>query len=180
MSSSEDRVGGVSVRPVMAFVPAALRLAEARGMRVPEELDQFGLRSISPSFMSSRGFRWPFPGSWAETPEPKGGFSGGECPKSDGDGLCVGLTWQGMASGQRSCDVVLLCGWRLVDELGSSADKIRSRRVYVIDVLTVGDLVREFRKADLGGANLCEANLRGATLYGANLCDANLCGAVNK
>ncbi|EAM5565287.1 pentapeptide repeat-containing protein [Salmonella enterica] len=32
-------------------------------------------------------------------------------------------------------------------------------------------------RADLRGANLCDANLCGADLRGANLCDANLCGA---
>ncbi len=31
--------------------------------------------------------------------------------------------------------------------------------------------------ANLCGADLCDANLRGANLRGANLCDANLCGA---
>jgi hypothetical protein len=33
------------------------------------------------------------------------------------------------------------------------------------------------KRADLYGADLCDADLRGAYLYGANLCDANLRGA---
>ena len=36
---------------------------------------------------------------------------------------------------------------------------------------------QEGRRADLRGANLCEANLRGANLRGADLCEANLRGA---
>ena len=35
----------------------------------------------------------------------------------------------------------------------------------------------EGMKANLRGADLCDANLRGANLCGANLCDANLRGA---
>ncbi|EIW3447142.1 pentapeptide repeat-containing protein [Salmonella enterica] len=35
----------------------------------------------------------------------------------------------------------------------------------------------DLRDADLRGANLCDADLRGANLYGANLCGANLCDA---
>ncbi|EBV8003425.1 pentapeptide repeat-containing protein [Salmonella enterica subsp. enterica serovar Braenderup] len=35
----------------------------------------------------------------------------------------------------------------------------------------------DLRGANLCGANLCDADLRGADLRGANLCGANLCGA---
>jgi hypothetical protein len=162
----------------MSLLPAALRIAERRGMKIPAGLE-FGMRSVHANFESTHGFRWPFPGRWAvaEGPFTK---NGGTCPSVPGDGLCVAKTWSGMASGGIPATTILLVGYRLTDVLAESDDKLRAKRVRVIDALTPSELVAERRsgeEADLYGANLRGANLRGANLRGANLYGANLRGA---
>jgi hypothetical protein len=162
----------------ISLLPAALRIAERNGAKLPDGLT-WGLRSVHPDFTSSRGFRWPFPGKWAAASGP---FtkSSDPCPSSPGDGLCAGLSWDGIASGGISANVVLLVGWRASSVLGESEDKIRAKRVYVAEIITVAALLAERSNdeaLDLRGANLRGANLRGADLYGANLRGANLRGA---
>jgi hypothetical protein len=167
----------------LSLLPAALRIAERNGAKVPDGLT-WGLRSIHPDFTSSRGFRWPFPGKWAVASGP---FtkSSDPCPSLPGDGLCAGLSWYGIASGGISSNVVLLVGWRASAVLGESEDKIRAKRVYVAEIITFAALLAERSNdedlnlygADLYGANLRGANLRGADLYGADLYGANLRGA---
>jgi hypothetical protein len=171
------------VSDTMSLLPAALRIAERRGMKIPAGLE-FGMRSVHANFESTHGFRWPFPGRWAvaEGPFTK---NGGPCPSVPGDGLCVAKTWSGMASGGIPATTILLVGYRLTDVLAESDDKLRAKRVRVIDALTPSELVAERRsgeEADLRGANLYGANLygadlRGASLYGANLRGADLRGA---
>jgi hypothetical protein len=178
----------------MSLLPAAIRIARARGMEFPADVDEYGLRVVNPDFTSSRGFRWPFPGSWAEASGPFLDHRG-PCPRAEGDGICVARSWRGMASAGIPAITVLLVGWRDADRLGEGADKVRARRVFVVDVTTVGAMlkVREvgegadlhgsnlggvnLRGADPGSANLSGADLRDANLRGANLGDANMNGA---
>jgi uncharacterized protein YjbI with pentapeptide repeats len=178
----------------MSLLPAAIRIARARGMEFPADVDEYGLRVVNPDFTSSRGFRWPFPGSWAEASGPFLDHRG-PCPRAEGDGICVARSWRGMASAGIPAITVLLVGWRDADRLGEGADKVRARRVFVVDVTTVGAMlkVREvgegadlhgsnlggvnLRGADPGSANLSYADLHDANLRGANLGSANLYGA---
>ena len=184
----------------MTLLPAALRLAKKRGMRLPDDL-QWGLRSIAPDFTSSRGYRWPFPGQWARCKASEIYWDNtGGCPRDVGDGICIGLSWRGMASGGMPATTILLVGYRETDVLGRDggwvgSSKIRVARAYVADIQVPLALLQErtvdealnLRDADLGGANLYAANLyaadlrganlRGADLRGANLGDANLRGA---
>ena len=154
-----------------------MRIAEQRGMKYPKTLTAFGLRACNINFTSKNNFRWAFPGHWttAEGPFLEGTH---ECPEKPGDGICVGKTWGGMASGCIPAIMVLLVGWEAKAELGSNSEKTRLRRAYVIDVLTVSELLQE-RTTD-EALNLRSANLYGADLSGANLSGANLSGATLK
>jgi hypothetical protein len=173
----------------MSLLPAAIRIARARGMEFPADVDEYGLRVVNPDFTSSYGFRWPFPGSWAEAPGPFVDHRG-PCPRVKGDGICVARSWHGMASAGIPSTTVLLVGWHDADRLGEDADKVRARRVFVVDVTTVRSMLQarnagesadlhgaNLSGADLRGANLSDADLRGANLRGANLYGANLSGA---
>lgn len=124
-------------------------------MKIPEGCE-FGMRTVHPDFTSSRGFRWPFPGRWAKASGP---FTKSDdpCPSYPGDGLCVGLSWRGMASGGIPAAAVLLVAFREADVLARKVDKLRARRVFVVDVVTPGALLAERQadeSADLTGANL--------------------------
>ena len=163
----------------MSLLPAALRIADAREMKRPA-LDEFGLRACRADFTSRNGFRWAFPGKWTKAAGPFVKGYGHACPGTDGDGICAALTWDGMASGGLSADVVLLVGWRKADVLGRDRSKVRVKRAFVVDSFTVAALLRERQEeeaANLRGANLCGADLHGANLRGADLHGANLRGA---
>ncbi|EAV0620107.1 pentapeptide repeat-containing protein [Salmonella enterica] len=61
-------------------------------------------------------------------------------------------------------------------ESGSRAD-LRGANLYDANLRGANLCGADLRGADLYDANLCGANLRGANLRGADLYDANLCGA---
>ena len=145
----------------------------------------WAFRVVRPDFTSSHGFRWPYPGSWAEAsgiPDARGSafttrqkrkfYAGDACPSVPGDGVCLAKTWSGAASGRIAANTILVCGYKKTDVLGEDGEKIRVSRAYVHDVADVAKVL-----ARASGANLHGANLRGANLYGANLRGADLYGA---
>jgi hypothetical protein len=147
------------------------------GRTLPDGCDAWAIRSVHPDLTSSRDYRYPFPGNWAEASGPFTA-SESECPRTRGDGTCAARTWRGMASGGIPAITLLLVAYNTSDVLGSAADKIRVRRMYVVDLIDGARLVREHGNgANLHGANLHGANLRGANLRGADLRGANLRGA---
>ena len=102
----------------------------------------------------------------------------GNCPARMGDGLCVGTTWLGMASGGIPAITLLLVAYRKADVLGERPGKLRTTEVAVVAIVDGARLLRERgARANLHGANLRGADLYGANLYGANLYGANLYGA---
>ena len=119
-------------------------------------------RVVNPDFTSSRGFRWPFPGGWAEASAPDPANTGA-CPEREGDGICLARTWVGAASGGTPARTILICGYRPEDVLGAEPDKIRVRRAYVLEVLSAETLLRNATGADLSRASLYGADLYGAT-----------------
>lgn len=165
------------------------------GRELPEGCTHWGIRSVHPDLRSSNGFRWPFPGTWTEAPGPINTANTNGYPSDIGDGICLAHTWRGMASGDIPALTLLLCAYNESDTLGraKSEQKIRVQRAYVVDVIDGQRLLKEWgasadlyganltganlRGADLRYANLYGADLRGADLYGANLYSANLCGA---
>jgi len=146
-------------------------------------------RAVHPDFRSRNGFIWPFPGNTAEAPGPfhdanKGGF-----PLAEGDGICLALTAEGMASGSIPAITVLVCEYDDEDVLGQELDgsKLRVRKAKVLRVVDFPASLRgdvppdpdlptkdDLRGADLSRANLSGANLSGANLSGADLSRANL------
>jgi hypothetical protein len=167
----------------MSLLPAAIRITDRRGMRRPDGLE-WTLRVNHSDLTSSHNYRWPFPGNWAEVIPGQREFTTNDpCPAFPGDGLCLARTWNGAASGQISAaEAILLVGWHPDDVLCDSPEKLRVRRAFVADVLTLRALLAErqadeplnLQRADLYGADLRDVNLRCANLRCANLRCANL------
>ncbi|WP_307962414.1 pentapeptide repeat-containing protein [Salinispora arenicola] len=138
---------------------------------LPAGCDRWGIHTVHPDLRSRDGYRWPWPGQWAEAPGPIDTDNTSECPVEVGDGICLARTWRAMASGGVPAVTLLLCAWSSADLLSDACgDTWRLRRAYVVDIVDGARLVREHGR----GANLRGANLRGANLEGANLRGADL------
>ena len=162
----------------IGLVDTATRLHKQRGGKIPRG-HRVLLRSVHGNFTSSRGFRWPFPGGEAVAGAPVRDWDG-PCPSVPGDGLCLGKTWTGIASGGIPASTLLLCSFRPSDVLGGNDHKVRVARARVLDVFTFAGLLAEAsddERAYLAGANLARANLARANLAGADLAGAYLAGA---
>ena len=159
---------------------------------IPEGMVE-GWKVVRPDLRTRNGFRWPWPGNWAEAHDVDASNTN-PCPSRDGDGLCVAKTWAGAASGGYPAHAALLLAYHASDVLAEDADKLRVRRALVVDVFDPVALIRDgwcagadlsraylygayLYGANLTGANLTRANLTGADLTGANLTGANLYGA---
>jgi hypothetical protein len=154
---------------------------------LPDGCDRWAIRTVHPDLTSQHGYRYPYPGAWAEAPGPILDHRG-ECPVSIGDGICAARTWAAMESGGVPARALLLVAYSTSDVLGGSADKMRLRRMFVADLIDGERLVRDHGRgaylrrayligADLGGADLSGAYLSGAYLSGSYLSDSNLSGA---
>ena len=155
------------------FIPFELpeaAITEAAGYDL-----RLGWRAVHPDLRSRDGFRYPFPGQWADAGGPILDHNDA-CPRQAGDGLCVAKTWRGAASGGIPATTVLLVAYDHADVYGEDDNKVRVGAMLVLDVIDVAAMARRghLRSADLRGANLRGANLRGANLRGANLRSANL------
>ena len=133
----------------------------------------WAFRAVHPDLRSRDGYRYPWPGNWAEAPGPI--LQGNDpCPQAVGDGLCVAKTFRGAGLGGIRLSTLLLVGYATRDVLGEDEHKVRVRKMYVADLLDLRTILGD---ADLGGANLRDANLGDANLVGADLRYANLGGA---
>ena len=142
----------------------------------------WAFRAVHPDFRSSHGYVWPFPGKVAKASGPFDADNEGGFPSAPGDGICLGLTWRGVASGGIPAIAVLVCSYLPADLLGTEADgskirvkKCRVERLVDFPAMLRGDVALD---ALLPKANLYEADLSGANLYEANLSGANLTGAI--
>lgn len=154
-------------RKRIALLEHAEKLADDAGLAKPEGL-LWALKSVRRDMRTFNAYRWPWPGSWVEAHDVNESNTTNPCPSRPGDGLCVGLTWAGMASGGISAHTLLLIGYRETDVLASNADKLRARAVYVRDVVDGVRLVRQHGAgADLSVAYLSGADLSVADLSGA-------------
>ncbi len=166
---------------VPAFIPFELpepALAEAARHDL-----RLGWRAVHPDLRSRDGFRYPFPGQWADAGGPILDHNDA-CPRQQGDGLCVAKTWRGAALGGIPSSTVLLVGYHDDDVYGEDDQKVRVSALLVLDVVDVPGAIRrgwfqgaDLRGADLRGADLRDADLRGAYLGGAYLGGADLGGA---
>ena len=145
---------------------------------IPEGMCE-GWKIVRPDFTTRNGYRWPFPGKWAECPPGTKFTTIDSCPTFEGDGLCVAKTWRGAASGGYPAVTALLLAYHQADVLGEDPNKLRVKRALVVDVYDPQALIRDgwCTGANLARANLARANLAGANLAGANLAWANLAGA---
>ena len=160
--------------------PLELPAIEEAVASLPEGLVGEGmllaLKTVRPDLRTSHGYRWPYPGSWATAETPDSSYQG-VCPQTVGDGICLGKTYAGMASGSMPARTLLLCGYYPADVLGENEKKLRVVRALVLELLDGEQALQNATGADLQGANLHGANLRGADLHGANLRGADLYGA---
>ena len=142
---------------------------------MPDWCDSWGIKSVAPDLRTHGSYQWSLPGQVAECdPALVVAENSSPCPSQSGDGLCVGLSWRGMASGGIPARTLLLVAYQSGEVLGSSADKLRTTRVAVVAIVDGERLVRQAgADADLYGANLSRTNL-----YCANLSGANLSGAI--
>ena len=161
---------------VPTFIPFELpeaAITEAAGYDL-----RLGWRAVHPDLRSRDGFRYPFPGQWADAGGPILDHNDA-CPRQAGDGLCVAKTWRGAASGGIPATTVLLVAHDHADVYGEDDNKVRVGAMLVLDVIDVAAMARRGHLgcANLGSANLGSANLRGANLGSANLRGADLRGA---
>ena len=145
-------------------------------------------RAVHADFRSSRGFVWPFPGRVARASGPFSDHKGG-CPEWPGDGVCLGTTWAGVASGEIPAVTILVCSYQAKHLLGEGEGKVRVKEAKVLRVVDFPATLRrvvakddDLEYSNLQRANLQDANLQGAYLQGTNLQraylqDANLQGA---
>ncbi len=136
---------------------------------------RIGYRTVHADLRSRDGFRYPWPGGWAEAPGPILPHKD-SCPQAAGDGLCVAKTPYGAGLGGIPLRTLLVVAFTADDVLGEAPEKLRVARMYVAEVLDVARVLERL-KADLGDADLRGANLRGANLRDANLRGADLRGA---
>lgn len=160
---------------------------------LPEGYDSWGIKSVHPDLTTRNGYRWPFPGNVAYSPGPLLDHNE-SCPRRVGDGLCVALDWEGMASSDINASTLLLVAYRSDEARGDQPGKLRVPEAYVVDVIDGVELVRrhgagaylykanlgrmEIYAADLSDADLSTTRLNGSYLVGSNLANANLTGAV--
>lgn len=81
--------------PAVTYASPLDRIVETGGYVLPDGTDMWTIRSVHPDLRSSRDYRWPFPGNWAEAPGPIIETNTDPCPLAVGDGLCVATTWGG-------------------------------------------------------------------------------------
>jgi uncharacterized protein YjbI with pentapeptide repeats len=156
------------------------RLTEGR--KLPKGTDTWAFKSVKADLRTSHGYRWPYPGKWAECdPDKIITENKGSCPRTGcvGDGLCVATTYAGMKLGGIPARTMLLVAYHSKDLLGNSeAGKLRVARVRVVELLDGETVLKSHgAKADLTRADLTGANLTGADLTGADLTGADLTGA---
>lgn len=144
---------------------------------VPEGMIE-GWKIVRPDLRTRNGYRWPWPGNWAECDNEHPFTVGDACPQFEGDGLCIAKTWKGAASGGYPAVTALLLAYWADDVLGEDDNKIRVGRALVLDVFGPQQLIRDgwCVGADLRGANLRYAELHGANLSGARGADTS--GAI--
>lgn len=108
----------------------------SKGYEMPEGCDSWGLKSVRADLRTSHGYRWPYPGNWARCDESQiDRHNTDPCPNKVGDGLCVGLTYYGMAGGDISARILLLVAYHSNDVLGQDSDKLRVSQTCVVDLL---------------------------------------------
>ena len=168
MSATPDRKKRKDLLEVLAFRHT-----------LPEGCDTWAVKAVRPDLTTRAGsFQWPFPGGVVEASEVVSENTS-PIPRTEGDGVCAGKTWRGMATAGIPAITLLLVAYNAAKHLlGADEDKVRLRCAHVVALVDgAALLVEDGSESDLGSANLRGANLRGADLGGAYLGGAYLRGA---
>ena len=167
-------------------------IVEQEAAVLPDGCDSWAIKSVHPDLRTRGGFQWAYPGGTSRSDHNLDRDNASPCPTSEGDGLCVATTWQGMASSLIPARTLLLVAYQSGDVLGRDDERGKLRiagPVHVVSLIDGEQFVREhgaranlswayLSGADLTGAYLTGADLTRANLYRADLPGANLSGAV--
>ena len=115
------------------------QLVQHVDLPLPEGFDSWGVKSVRDGRRTYGGYEWPAPGGVATATDVRK-YNRSPCPlphpdndgASSGDGLCVGRTWSGMASGGMPAKNLLLVAYRSGEVLGANDDKLRTKTVAVV------------------------------------------------
>ena len=174
--------------------PLIQKIIEQNEAVLPEGFDSWALKSTRADLTTFDLYQWPQPGGIAECdPAEIVVGSDGPCPSEYGDGLCVGLNWDAMASGGFPARTLLLVAYATKDILGQGDGKVRVSKAAVVAIVDGERLLAEHSNTqDLSGAlltgmkfnlfrmcgvTLTSANISRASFRMACLEDANLKGA---
>ena len=178
-------------------------IVEQENAVLPEGYDSWAIKAVHPDLVSSRGFKWPFPGG--ETPYLKLDDHDNSCPSRKGDGLCVATTIGASSSGGHLFSTVLLVAYRSSEARGAISDKLRVPQAAVVALVDGARLLRDdasyldmryarltdmnltrivatwsdfssayMQNADLTGSDFAHSNLSHAYMTGASLTGASL------
>ena len=178
-------------------------IVEQENAVLPEGYDSWAIKAVHPDLVSSRGFKWPFPGG--ETPYLKLDDHDNSCPSRKGDGLCVATTIGASSSGGHLFSTVLLVAYRSSEARGAISDKLRVPQAAVVALVDGARLLRDdasyldmryarltdmnltrivatwsdfssayMQNADLTGSDFAHSNLSHAYMTGASLANSDL------
>ena len=175
-SDQVAQVNPIERDTMQALHPLIQKIIEQNEAVLPEGFDSWALKSTRPDLTTFDHYQWPQPGGVAECdPAEIVVGSDGPCPSAYGDGLCVGLNWDAMASGGFPARTLLLVAYATKDILGRGDGKVRVSKAAVVAIVDGERLLAEHSKMqDLTGASLEGMKFNFSRMYGITLTSANI------
>ena len=175
-SDQVAQVNPIERDTMQALHPLIQKIIEQNEAILPEGFDSWALKSTRPDLTTFDLYQWPQPGGIAECdPEKIVVDSNGPCPSAYGDGLCVGLNWDAMASGGFPARTLLLVAYATKDILGQGGGKVRVSKAAVVAIVDGERLLAEHSKMqDLSGALLEGMKFNFSRMSGITLTSATL------
>lgn len=175
-SDQVARVNPIERDTMQALHPLIQKIIEQNEAVLPEGFDSWALKSTRPDLTTFGHYQWPQPGGIAECDPAKIVVgSDGPCPSEYGDGLCVGLNWDAMASGGFPARTLLLVAYATKDILGQGDGKVRVSKAAVVAIVDGERLLNEHSKTqDLSGASLEGMKFNFSRMCGITLTSANI------
>ena len=175
-SDQVARVNPIERDTMQALHPLIQKIIEQNEAVLPEGFDSWALKSTRPDLTTFGLYQWPQPGGIAECDPAKIVVgSDGPCPSEYGDGLCVGLNWDAMASGGFPARTLLLVAYATKDILGQGDGKVRVSKAAVVAIVDGERLLNEHSKTqDLSGASLEGMKFNFSRMCGITLTSANI------
>ena len=175
-SDQVARVNPIERDTMQALHPLIQKIIEQNEAVLPEGFDSWALKSTRADLTTFDLYQWPQPGGIAECdPAEIVVGSDGPCPSEYGDGLCVGLNWDAMASGGFPARTLLLVAYATKDILGQGDGKVRVSKAAVVAIVDGERLLNEHSKTqDLSGASLEGMKFNFSRMCGITLTSANI------